>query len=453
MWHSYYDVFECEDCDREFRSESALEQHQRAVKHGDYANRCDECLRQFGSGQALDDHQRSRRHGHYARQCEDCQKQFGSMSSLDQHQRAARHGDYELQCADCDRDFQSQTALDQHQQALRHGTYANIPVVEASSRVCAACGLKKCTGEFSKNQLLKGSGISRCYECIAYRDACHEERHGAARENMASSAQLDYQVFAQGAFRYVVKGKYTKGARLGQPCVAKYFKKSVTQQSVSAFFREDVKAVEKTREILEKLNEKGYLKENIRVNKGDVWTDSRLGQVLVEPFIANFQKFNSNSGWARTSSGRADWNAVMQGLSHFSFHVTNGQFLLCDLQGGANAEGAVLTDPVILSQTKSFGLTDLGPKGISTFFARHKCTQFCKQDWMKPRDMRAYFESSEGTSMEMRSSSSSSSLQGSRLVQTNARVGVGTLQNRSRLPALATIGEGYESDSDYSDEW
>ena len=56
----------------------------------------------------------------------------------------------------------------------------------------------------------------------------------------------------------------------------------------------------------------------------------------------------------------------MQALSHFSFQITGGQHLLCDLQGGvSDCDGAVLTDPVILSMDRCYGVTDLGPEGIS----------------------------------------------------------------------------------------
>ena len=49
--------------------------------------------------------------------------------------------------------------------------------------------------------------------------------------------------------------------------------------------------------------------------------------------------------------------------------------MLCDLQGGVYRDGAVLTDPVILSRNKLYGLTDLGPTGISSFFSRHVCVR------------------------------------------------------------------------------
>ena len=39
-------------------------------------------------------------------------------------------------------------------------------------------------------------------------------------------------------------------------------------------------------------------------------------------------------------------------LSHYSYHVSNGAYLLCDLQGGVYKDGVVLTDPVVMSVTQ-----------------------------------------------------------------------------------------------------
>jgi hypothetical protein len=67
---------------------------------------------------------------------------------------------------------------------------------------------------------------------------------------------------------------------------------------------------------------------------------------------------------ANLSSGLHMYNIpahnVLQALSHFSYHYTSGQFVLCDLQGGIYKHAAVLTDPVVHSQDRRFGPTDLG---------------------------------------------------------------------------------------------
>lgn len=73
--------------------------------------------------------------------------------------------------------------------------------------------------------------------------------------------------------------------------------------------------------------------------------------------------------------------------------------MLCDLQGGMTDEGMTLTDPVILSRsgTRAYGATDLSLDGISTFFARHRCTKFCQSHWQQPRHQAIYFPAARGT--------------------------------------------------------
>eukprot|EP00884_Botryococcus_braunii_P003389 jgi/Botrbrau1/13050/Bobra.0187s0012.1 len=151
------------------------------------------------------------------------------------------------------------------------------------------------------------------------------------------------------------------------------------------------------REIIDAYNSSGCINQNIYLNHPGVWTfkpgTRYAGQkTLTEPFINNYQKFNSNTGCV---IGGDSWSEVMQSLSHFSYHNSGGQMVLCDLQGGIRSgrRGAVLTDPVILSRRRTYGVTDLGPEGISTFFARHQCNHYCKEHWQKPRNTTVYFKS------------------------------------------------------------
>lgn len=228
--------------------------------------------------------------------------------------------------------------------------------------------------------------------------------YDAARRNNASQAEFCHEdlenPFAEGRFRRVARGVYRKGQRRGQPCVCKWFKSgSVYEYS---FFKEDTKAVDTALKIVRRWNAARIIDKTVRVNKAEVWEWTTLGsnckgqKTLIEPFIKNYQKFNSNTGWY---DGSLPWPRVMQALSHYSYHISRGQFVLCDLQGGVYRDGVVLTDPVILSRNRTYGVTDLGPKGISTFFALHRCNEYCTESWQKPRDMRQYFSSIRGTTM------------------------------------------------------
>ena len=131
--------------------------------------------------------------------------------------------------------------------------------------------------------------------------------------------------------------------------------------------------------------------------------------MLIEPWIERFEKFNSNSGW--TTSTRHYTLSVLSALSHYSYHISGGQFLLCDLQGSHDRETGlfIFSDPVILSrEVGRYGPTDLGPLGISTFFSQHTCSAHCRRDWMTPADSSRYLEVVEGTSMTCRSAAARS---------------------------------------------
>jgi hypothetical protein len=54
-----------------------------------------------------------------------------------------------------------------------------------------------------------------------------------------------------------------------------------------------------------------------------------------------------------------------------------------------------------MSQTKEYGPTDLGEKGICTFFARHRCNHFCRPHWNTPEVMTDYYKLKKGTSMAL----------------------------------------------------
>lgn len=206
--------------------------------------------------------------------------------------------------------------------------------------------------------------------------------------------------FSQGAFRWVAKGRYTVGQRAGEEAVCKWFKSGGVYEE--SFFNLDIKSVDKAEEILQKWNDAQFIDRHVYLNRPEVWTFADDESVwagrkaLVEPFIANYQKFNSNTGWQ--DSGFA-WGEAMQALSHFSYGATGGKMVLCDLQGGVYEDGVVLTDPVILSRDRSYGVTDLGEEGISTFFSRHKCNSFCRSHWHLPRNTTPYFKQAAGTSM------------------------------------------------------
>ncbi|KAK2757066.1 hypothetical protein FQN54_005035 [Arachnomyces sp. PD_36] len=273
-------------------------------------------------------------------------------------------------------------------------------------RTCASCGLNLPQTSYTANQFSKGLGVSRCATCIHGRRSdnpsatpAESGRHNNSSQATTRTYDLEHP-FAQGAFRWVAKGTYTSGQRSGQACVSKWFK---TGAVFSAdFFDLDLKAVDKALEIVNRFNQLSIVSKVVKINVPEIWTFETTGDewdgqtVLSEPFIQNYQKFNSNTGW--NDDSRA-WGEVMQALSHFSYHLSGGFYVLCDLQGGIYQREVVLTDPVVLSRRGEYGVTDLGPDGISSFFSQHDCNKYCRSDWTKPARPTQHFRPVPGTTM------------------------------------------------------
>jgi hypothetical protein len=126
-------------------------------------------------------------------------------------------------------------------------------------------------------------------------------------------------------------------------------------------------------------------------------------RMLVEPFIDNFEYFNTNTGWACEAA------EVMQALSHFSYHFSGGKKLLCDLQGewlepentrDAAEHNYVLTKMSFMTlhrraQDDTNTSTDLGAKGVENFFSLHRCNQFCSHSWKTWSNAKQHFHPCE----------------------------------------------------------
>eukprot|EP00475_Leptophrys_vorax_P013394 TRINITY_DN1978_c0_g1_i1.p1 TRINITY_DN1978_c0_g1~~TRINITY_DN1978_c0_g1_i1.p1 ORF type:complete len:253 (-),score=52.77 TRINITY_DN1978_c0_g1_i1:36-764(-) len=225
----------------------------------------------------------------------------------------------------------------------------------------------------------------------------------SARTNQSTEATFKEDdlthPFAEGAFRYVAHGVYVNGPREGSLAVCKWFKVGFSFEET--FFDQDIRAVQKALWIIDRWNDSHFIDKKVILNIPGVWTftdgNNRTGhKCLIEPFIEHWEKFNSNSGWVNSGT---NWRDVMQALSHYSYHCTDGQFVLCDLQGGVYSDGVVLSDPVILSHNRSYGVTDLGNEGIESFFHRHQCNSFCKSTWATPRFTKPSIPMAQGTSM------------------------------------------------------
>ena len=201
--------------------------------------------------------------------------------------------------------------------ARAHGREHVARMWPGANRSCAECAKVQPRDEYTGNQWKKGIGVSRCRMCVNGLTGGHGGGGTqTARHNNSNSARI-YDLdrpFAQGTFRWVAKGEYTDGQRAGQPCVCKWFKSGCTFES--SFYDEDLKASEKATHIIDQWNQQRFIDKPIQLNQPAVWTflgGRYEGQKhLVEPFIENWEKFNSNSGWSASKPieqphGRLAW--------------------------------------------------------------------------------------------------------------------------------------------------
>ncbi|GFR40057.1 hypothetical protein Agub_g595 [Astrephomene gubernaculifera] len=116
------------------------------------------------------------------------------------------------------------------------------------------------------------------------------------------------------------------------------------------------------------------------VAKGMQGVDNSLLGVIAE----GDEEEDEEGGEEEVSSGASQGAVehVPQCFSHFTYYVTGGRKLVCDLQGVWNpVDGFTMTDPVIhhSSGSKHNGATDKGPEGFRSFFKTHECNALCRR--------------------------------------------------------------------------
>ncbi|RYC59893.1 hypothetical protein CHU98_g6311 [Xylaria longipes] len=146
-----------------------------------------------------------------------------------------------------------------------------------------------------------------------------------SRKNNATEASIERQIFASGTFKNVYSGQYTAGTRAGQACVAKEFKTGSVYED--HYFAQEMNIIRCTQKVIDDWHDARVIDKRILLNTPEIWEFEETGaKNLVEPMIENFEKFNSNTGWASITGGV--WSEAMQALSHFSYHNSGGQLLL-----------------------------------------------------------------------------------------------------------------------------
>ena len=230
----------------------------------------------------------------------------------------------------------------------------------------------------------------------------------AARTNLTSTnVQITSNILGEGAFRIAYAGTYIGGNRNSQEAACKCFK-SKYRVLENEFFANDFKVIDCAIEFAEEWNDFCEAGKEILVTRGSVSKTSNGTKYLVEPLIRYFEKFTSNNGWI-ADEDEVGWAVLaMEAFSHFTYHRSGGSLIVCDLQGRYRHDKYnqkrcrfELTDPAICSRQRHYGPTDMGEKGIESFFSKHVCNKFCHMNrrWQRPRFAREWFPASSKTSM------------------------------------------------------
>lgn len=260
----------------------------------------------------------------------------------------------------------------------------------------------------------------------------------AARTNLTSNdVRITNERLGEGSFRVCLRGTFLGGNRNNQDAACKRFKPQYRIME-SEFFAKDFLIADRAIRSAEKWNEFCPLGKEILVSRGSIHCSNSGIQYLVEPLIRYYEKFTSNSGWIGDTE---DWEVrCMEAFTHFSYHESGGQMIVCDIQGrykydrySKRKSRFELSDPAICSRQRWYGPTDLGEKGIESFFANHNCNEFCQSHWNRPRYPAQWFPMTRGTSMLSSKVTNKLNL---------------TSKATFRMGALGTIVENSDSDSD-----
>lgn len=105
-----------------------------------------------------------------------------------------------------------------------------------------------------------------------------------------------------------------------------------------------------------------------------------------------YKKFSNNFGFVADEG-----ELTPQAFSHFTYEVSNGTLLVCDIQGVDGLTQDTYTDPQIHSSAGNgvflYGNGDIGSDGIREFFATHRCNGICRSLALPDRSRQTFASS------------------------------------------------------------
>ncbi|XP_038062558.1 eukaryotic elongation factor 2 kinase-like [Patiria miniata] len=233
-------------------------------------------------------------------------------------------------------------------------------------------------------------------------------------------AKFDDDWFAEGASRYAYRGKINSVSmgwfKRSERCVVKLYKEKYSARLKEDAWKADNRASLKAQETSVAFNVHYSGKSSARVEvltptisqvktfaahkqlvgdpvpktirgthigrtaKADVMVPEGASVAIERLLPGRYVHFLSNSSYVNPDVD----TLVPEAFSHFTYHESEGEILVMDLQGVYNGKSYVFTDPSVHSMEKHgkkfgyYGPADLGVYGVMKFFLDHKCNRLCK---------------------------------------------------------------------------
>ena len=302
-------------------------------------------------------------------------------------------------------------------------------------RACLTCGVVRGRDGYNDHQWVANGRMAKCRSCVLGLDAAERAQrqepsssalHGPSilcEDGGAVAVDLEGPAVQSSHHRSLARGMYISSR---QPCVVKWYRAGLRAFEsdgalpgachrppvVRSLISTDMRIIQRAVALVAAWNaatleaEAAAVQVQVSVpqvaqcisedgRRRTCWQTQEEGpsersardghQVLVEPWLPNYTKWTSNTGYTAPSCP-----AWAPALSHFTWVASGGEALLCNLKGSElpGERSAVLSDPTIHSRARCYGPTDLGPDGVRSFFSRHTCNEICRR-WPKPRDSTA----------------------------------------------------------------
>eukprot|EP00760_Papus_ankaliazontas_P032124 PhM_4_TR5649/c0_g1_i2/m.23/K08292/EEF2K; elongation factor 2 kinase len=190
-------------------------------------------------------------------------------------------------------------------------------------------------------------------------------------ESKQTMVKLSAVPFAQGGMRYCVYVREVEPDGGEVACIGKFFLPQCKAKNDDYFMEASAQCTAET--FAQEYNRQDTPKKVAFLTCYVVHLLQRQTQniFIMEPVLrGRFTKHNNNYGEVYTDS------LTPEAFSHFTYHVTRGRMLVCDIQG----VGEFFTDPQIHTPVGTdYGMGNMGADGIQRWLKAHKCNEICRR--------------------------------------------------------------------------